>query len=1023
MKKKLIFSLMLFCVVLFVYQGVTLAGITGKIAGVVKDVSTGEPLPGVNIVIEGTTMGGATDNEGHYFILNIPPGTYTLKASMVGYAIESRTGIAVSVDHTTTIDFKLRVTAIAGEEVTVIAAREIVQMDMSSSNIVADAEQVLEVPLITNIQEYIRLQAGIIGDNIRGGGLDQTEFMVDGLMMVDNRDNKPLMMVNLSSMREISIITGGFNAEYGNIRSGLINVITKEGSPSLYHGSLDYRYSPAHYKHKGPNLFSPENFFLKAYLDPAVAFVGTTNGTWDAYTQRQNLYFEGWNSYSARLLADADPSNNMTPLEAQQRFMWCHTTEGSSALGQRERPYGNKPDWIAEGSFGGPVPVIGKKLGNLSFFASYRNNWELLAMPVYNPYYKEMSTNLKLTSRLTSSMKLTLEGYYGTVNTLARDLQNGTYGYMSDGDDVYSRISAPSPTLYYPSTYGPWDIWRGMTGIAFDHVLSPSTFYNIRISHVHEKYNASHNVVLRKSLLDPVHGLDGDKTYIVKYFGNVPVDERPYGAMQYGGPLLMDDGMYMGAHSAGAVNLSGTNTLNLKFDLTSQVDKYNQVKTGLQIVYDDLSQHYEHVRWESPPDGYRIQWVKFPYRMGAYIQDKLEFEGMIANFGLRLDSNQPNTDWYDLASNPYNIYLSSIYKDTWQQLMPKKKATGHYKLSPRLGVSHPITENAKLYFNYGHFYSMPSSDLLYQYRYSWAGTITNLGNPSLLIPKTVSYELGVEYNVWELFLFHLAGYYKDVGDQTNPVSYQNFDGTVSYTTYSNQNYADIRGFEIRIDKNYGQWITGWLNYNYMVELSGYSGRYQYYEDPRQQVLYGLYTPKPTKPLARPLFRGNLSIRTPRDLGPGPTIGGAKILGYMQAGLLFTWRAGRYSTWDPLVTGKLINNVQWKDSWNLDARFAKRLQFGKYQIQVFADINNILNHDEINTLGFRSDEDQMRYMASLHLEMYNAPEYKAAGYTGGKDRPGDIGGPGTDKPYIDMPDRTSFTFLNPRSMFFGIKIDF
>jgi len=78
---------------------------------------------------------------------------------------------------------------------------------------------------------------------------------------------------------------------------------------------------------------------------------------------------------------------------------------------------------------------------------------------------------------------------------------------------------------------------------------------------------------------------------------------------------------------------------------------------------------------------------------------------------------------------------------------------------------------------------------------------------------------------------------------------------------------------------------------------------------------------------------------------------------------------------------------------------------------------------LNSMGFRNDEDEMRYMESLHLEMYKDPEYTEAGFTGGDDRVGEIGGPGTDKEYIDMPDRTHFTFRNPRTIFFGIKIDF
>jgi len=270
MKKKLFFNIMLVCITLFVYHGATFAGITGKIAGIITDASTGEPLPAVNVVIEGTTMGGATDAEGSYFIINIPPGTYSLQASMVGYTVESKTGIIVNVDHTTPINFDLRVTAIAGEEVTVTAEREIIPMDISASHIVADAEQIVEVPLITDITQYIHLQAGILSDEIRGGGLDQQQFMMDGLMVVDNLDNRPMMMVNLSAVKELNIIKGGFNAEYGNVRSGLINVVTREGSPSIYHGSFDFRISPPRIKHDGVKVTNPDCWYLRPYLDPDV---------------------------------------------------------------------------------------------------------------------------------------------------------------------------------------------------------------------------------------------------------------------------------------------------------------------------------------------------------------------------------------------------------------------------------------------------------------------------------------------------------------------------------------------------------------------------------------------------------------------------------------------------------------------------------------------------------------------------------------------------------------------------------
>ena len=209
----------------------------------------------------------------------------------------------------------------------------------------------------------------------------------------------------------------------------------------------------------------------------------------------------------------------------------------------------------------------------------------------------------------------------------------------------------------------------------------------------------------------------------------------------------------------------------------------------------------------------------------------------------------------------------------------------------------------------------------------------------------------------------------------------------------------------------------------MVESSGQIGRERNYEDPRMQRIYGDQNPLQSTPLARPIARANINIRTPNDFGPGPVIGGAKLLGDIYLATLYTWRAGSYFTYDPLNTYLLVNNLQWKGSDNVDQRISKRMRFGKYSAEIFADINNILNIKRINTAGFRDSDDEDRYRKSLHLPMYNGDEYKQAGFTGGNDQVGDIGGPGTDKPWIDMPNRDYLTFLNPRYINFGIKIDF
>jgi len=1013
MKRKLILSFMLACIALFVYHGVTLAGITGKIAGVIKDAATGEPLPAVNVVIEGTTLGGATDNEGHYFIINIPPGTYSLQASMVGYAVESKTGVIINVDHTTPVDFDLRVTAIAGEEVTVTAEREIVPMDISASHIVADAEQIVEVPMVTDIAQYIHLQAGIEGDYIRGGGLDQTAFMMDGLMMVDNRANKPLMMVNLSSVRELNIIKGGFNPEYGNVRSGLINVVTREGSPSVYHGSVDIKRRSPGLKHGGPSMFSPDVYYLRPYLDDDVCWDGTDSGVWDEQTKLQYPSWVGWNRYSELLLADDDPTNNRTPEECRDLFLWNHRAEGSAALGQKEGKYGHKPDWNVDIGFGGPVPLIGKYLGNLSFYASYRDNREMFALPVSREYYKENNAHLKVTSRLSPSMKLTLEGVYGDIKTVAMDRMGGRDSYYAnDGMDIISSEQTGTEEThkikYLPSALKPFNVYRTMQGLSFEHVLSPRTFYNIRISH--SSLQNYCNAYGPDDMRDPA---------IIRYFGSTPVTEQPYGFEVASEVLYMQDGHTYATEGGGARDWGQVSTLNAKFDMTSQIDRYNQVKFGFMFNYDDLETNYRKIRYECVFEyDTRAKWRHFPYRAGAYIQDKLEFEGMIANFGLRVDMNEPNCEWYELGT--YSKYFTKEYIDNFTEVAPKEATSGKLKISPRLGVSHPISENAKLYFNYGHFYSMPSSTAMYDIYFGRVGQgVSRLGNPNLDLPKTVSYELGVEYNVKDLFLIHLAGYYKDVSDQTGSVGYTSFDESVVYSTRDNNNYADIRGFELRIEKRFGQWITGWLNYNYMVTSNGYVGRKENYEDERLQQIYGLQNPYLTTPLARPVMRANLNFRTPRDWGP--TISGIKPLSDIQISTIFQWRAGSYMTWDPLDTDELRNNLQWKANYTYDTRLNKRMHIGRYSISLYMDVKNLFNLQRLSSRGFADDSDRRYYYESLRLPMYEDEMYQTAGFTAGNDELGDVRS--DEKPYIDMPNRDCFTFFNTRSIFFGLKLYF
>jgi len=135
-------------VALFLIAGHVLAGTTGKIAGIVKDAKTGEPMVGANIVLQGTMYGSSTDLNGYYVILNIPPGTYSAAISFIGYAKTTIEGIKVSNDLTTKVDVALQEIVLESQqEVVVTAERPIIRKDLTSSESRVDAGQIRNLPV------------------------------------------------------------------------------------------------------------------------------------------------------------------------------------------------------------------------------------------------------------------------------------------------------------------------------------------------------------------------------------------------------------------------------------------------------------------------------------------------------------------------------------------------------------------------------------------------------------------------------------------------------------------------------------------------------------------------------------------------------------------------------------------------------------------------------------------------------------------------------------------------------------
>lgn len=992
----------------------------GKISGAIKDASTNEALIGANVLIEGTTIGAATNVDGYYVILNISPGNYNLRASMVGYAPGIYKEVRVSIDQTTEVNFNLTSNAFQTEEVVVIATTPIVQKDVSSSRVNLNVEEIENLP-VSSISGVIGLQAGVrSGLEIRGGAADQTAFLVNGVTLRDERNNSPFTGISYSAIDEVQIQTGGFNAEYGNVRSGLINVVTKEGSRDKYSFSLISRYKAASQKHFGMSAHDPNSYWIRPFVDGQVAWFGTEaldpiSGlpVWDTYTRNQYPQFDGWVEVAEKTLLDDDPTNDLTPEQAQQIFLWQH----------RRITDIQDPDYEIDGSFGGPVPFA-QSLGNLRFSASYRQTASMYVVPLSTDGVNDWVGQLKVTSDLAAGKKLMLQGLLSQVKGTNSN-NTGVAGIFRSPESigaVMNRVSYIDARIFAPDYWAPSTIDYMSFGGKFTNVINPTTLYEVTLSSFTSEYSTN-----------PGRARDTSRIYNI---AGVLLDEAPFGFADF--PSTGINGLRMGVGFSNSRDSSVVSVYSAKVDFQSQIDAINNFKAGIELNYTDNRVNYGSVDKFLPSGRSRSTWSNFPIRGALYLQDKLEFEGMVANVGVRFDYSDPQGEWYEY--DPYNKAFASENSLGLDTLLQKISVDKQLDISPRVGISFPISIDSKLYFNYGHFRQMPTPENLFLLRrFSDNNAVTRIANPNNPLPKTVAYELGYEQNLFNEFLIRVAGYYKDVSLQSRLVTYISRDNKVSYSRTEPNNYQDVRGFELTLTKNRGEWVQGFINYTYDVRSSGNFGFGTYYQSASLQRNYETTTSSvyQEKPIPRPFANANIDLFTPSDFGP--QAGSLSLLGDWRASFVASWTSGYFFSWagGGSIPG-IENNVQWNDYWNVDLRVSKTFKFMGVNLQVFADINNLFNYKYMTTYGFVDNNDYLAYMKSLHLPAEQFDE--RFGYTNipGSDVPGDYRTgeyiPWDDnasqsqkdewtknKSYIDMPNQEFFAFLNPRDIYWGLKL--
>ncbi len=942
-------KLMLLVFILLFYS-TAFAGVTGKIQGTVIDKKTGDKLPGVNVTILNTTYGAATNVNGEYFILQVPPGEYTMKFTMIGYRDYIVKNVNVSAELTTKINAELEeVTVDVEGEVVIIAQRPVIQKDVTASVQFLGLEDIVRLPVV-EAKDGLFLQAGVFYDpipvvgglgsagrgeqrySIRGGSQDEIKWFYDGVRtasLVNGRADwgGSFTNLNMNSIQEVQIMTGGFTAEYGEAQSGVVSVITKEGSDRIT-ASVDYIYGFPGQHHFGNYLYDPAT--QKEFIDNTLPD-GTLDPNW-------------WTPYRQRQIYD----------------------------------YRRIPDHTLYATMGGPLITLGDM--PIKFFVSTQLKSQAYTLP--HPRATRNTENL-----------------FYNLSTRGKDIRlriNGTYNH-----DAHSTLQENGDFTSQAKYYRGWgsllDTYNWSLAGLFTHIINNDLFYELRLSNynIEFKEGPSEYTELGETQNSTSFGF-------MRYEG---YDTEPFD--QYS-PIIRNNIV------SGDVSLVG--------NLNWQFNSNNLLKTGFEFRYNTYAEK-ESWRILSTSNS-EEDWINrglnetyHPLQFAVYVQNKMEFESMILNIGLRFDYFDPNRMWFE-KSNLYNLALDPLYditkdpdldqvdsdghvKYSFENVLAKKRvpARSYSMISPRFGVSFPITENSLLHFNYGHYYQMPPLDQMFEFLYfkpvylvkeiiaerklaaqegrapkhikSTAGDperVVALTVEPLRPQKTIMFEAGIKHNFGDIVILDITAFYKDIFDQTDErvglfdrliKGIDPYTGKInanqSYAAYLSGDYGDSRGFEVSLRTLFNKNINLDLNYGFSRSTTGRASpkiiTYDENGNPTYQWDTEVNKRIPTeRSFSRPhILRANLFLSYPKsDESSIINI----LLGGTSLSFLYRFTSGQTFTLAlPTDPPDTYDNYRYPAIHNVDLKIDKLFNlYRTHELTVYLQVTNLFNTKNLRSYG-------------------------------------------------------------------------
>lgn len=750
---KILLVLVIFPVIAFSQEG------TGSISGTVLD-SAKSPQPDVNIKIKGGYNGTASDVDGKYTLKNVNPGEYTIQVSAIGFKTIEYTGIKVKKDEVTTLEIVLKTSSFSiGEEILVVGERPLLDLEQTESKHIETAKDI-EGKIVENVIDVVSLQPGVVKQDdalfIRGGRSDDNSFLVDGISVQDPLSGTGFgLQLSSNALEEVEVITGGYNAEYGQATSGVVNVKTKDGDYGKYNIGINY---------KRDNLGFNKNWksnFNTDFLDMNVS--GADPITKFLFKKLLKINFPGNITFFGNFV-----------MNVSDGFLSVPGLYGNDNVNDVT---GYKAKQLFSSIFGGT-----------KWAPRENNNWNWLGKVTW-----KIKDNMKLQYSYNESV---------AINQNSQSLQTNLEYVEPDPGYQY----AFQQILDNANTYTHLNIFQTL---GWEHAVGSKTLYEIKLSKYFTQLRADANGLFWNQYTQPDDIVKPPFNYYQTGDTN-----NPYGIIP--GDGFYDVGNTMTWHD------HYVKEYRVKGDLSHNFNPKNRFKAGIETAFQEMQLIDVYQPWIGTfglnNDVYKV----YPAFGDLYAQEKITYKGMILNFGLRFDYWFPGKLVDDAIKNPASITIPQQVKDNYMAdtySLFGRRWKG--RLSPRVGISHPITDNQTLFFSYGHFSKRPKPQFVYAKiaNANAQSSFQKFGNPDLNPETTVSYELGIRNQFTANDVFTITAYYKDIYDYVATVSAKISDPRFagqSFITYVNQDYTKSRGIELDFKKRIGKWFNGNINFTYSI---------------------------------------------------------------------------------------------------------------------------------------------------------------------------------------------------------------